>query len=196
MAAPAYTPIPSNPFSGSFPEAVQNQASSFGLGYLQKFREERLSSLRPVSEFFDKNRFSQPNGLSSKGLPTLSATKKNVTSRLNYNLTYFQGNYLIIFIAITAYSILTNFWLMFSVAFMVGGMYFISRVPPEGVVIASNTFTPGQLRTYMIIASVPLFFLSSTLGTIFWIVGASAVLILGHAAVMQEGIEGDFVATV
>lgn len=26
--------------------------------------------------------------------------------------------------------------------------------------------------------------------------GASAVLILGHAAVMQEGIEGDFVATV
>jgi hypothetical protein len=66
MAAPAYTPIPSNPFSGSFPEAVQNQASSFGLGYLQKFREERLSSLRPVSEFFDKNRFSQPNGLSSK----------------------------------------------------------------------------------------------------------------------------------
>ncbi|KAF9297506.1 hypothetical protein BGZ74_009783 [Mortierella antarctica] len=184
MAAPAYTPIPSNPFSGAFPEAVQNQASSFGLSYLQKFREERLSSLRPVSEFFDKNRFSQPNGLS------------NVTSRLNYNLTYFQGNYLIIFIAITAYSILTNFWLMFSVAFMVGGMYFISRVPPEGVVIASNTFTPGQLRTYMIIASVPLFFLSSTLGTIFWIVGASAVLILGHAAVMQEGIEGDFVATV
>lgn len=28
----------------------------------------------------------------------------DVTSRLNYNLTYFQGNYLIIFIAITAYS--------------------------------------------------------------------------------------------
>ncbi|KAG0325044.1 hypothetical protein BG004_003316, partial [Podila humilis] len=92
MAAPAYTPIASNPFSGAFPEAVQNQASAFGLGYLQKFREERLSSLRPLSEFFDRNRLSQPNGFS------------NVTSRLNYNLTYFQGNYLIIFLAITAYS--------------------------------------------------------------------------------------------
>jgi len=60
---------------------------------------------------------------------------------------------------------------MFSVAFMVGGLYFISRVPPEGVQIAGSTFTPGQLRTYMMIASIPLFFLSSTIGTIFWIVG-------------------------
>jgi len=70
MAAPAYTPL-TNPFTGGFPSseetsAAASAASSFGLGYLRKFREERLGSLRPVSEFLDRNRFSIPHGLSSR----------------------------------------------------------------------------------------------------------------------------------
>ncbi|KAF9936676.1 hypothetical protein BGZ75_007054 [Mortierella antarctica] len=189
MAAPAYTAVPTNPFAGGFPSsedttAAASTAASFGLGYLQKFREERLSSLRPVSEFFDRNRLSMPSGFSS------------VTSRFNYNLTYFQGNYLLMFLAITAYSLITNFMLMFSVAFVVGGMYFISRIPAEGITIGSNTFQAAQLKTGLICIAVVLFFFSSTIGTVFWIVGASAVTILGHASVMQEGVEGDFVSVV
>ncbi|KAF8929727.1 PRA1 family protein-domain-containing protein [Dissophora ornata] len=189
MAAPAYTPIATNAFNGAFPSsddasAAVSSASAYGLGFLQKFREERLSSLRPASEFFDKNRFSMPNNVS------------NVTSRFNYNLTYFQGNYLLMFIAITAYSLLTNFMLLFSVAFTVGGMHFIQRVPPEGITIGQSRFQASQLKMGLIAISVILFFLSSTIGTVFWIVGASAVVILGHAGVMQEGVEGDFVAVV
>ncbi|KAF9097734.1 hypothetical protein BGX27_000915, partial [Mortierella sp. AM989] len=69
MSAPAYTPVATNPFTGGFPSsedasAAVSSASTFGLGYLQKFREERLSSLRPFSEFFDRNRFSMPSGFS------------------------------------------------------------------------------------------------------------------------------------
>ncbi|KAG0057213.1 hypothetical protein BGZ83_000626 [Gryganskiella cystojenkinii] len=190
MSAPAYSSVPtSDPFSGSFPSgadvsSASSSAAAFGLGYIQKFREERLSSLRPASEFFDRNRLSKPTGIAS------------VTSRFNYNLTYFQGNYLLMFLAITAYSLITNFMLMFSVAFVVGGMYFISRVPPEGINIGSSTWNPRQLQSALICVAIPLFFFSSTLGTVFWIVGASAVTILGHAAVMQEGVEGDFVAVV
>ncbi|KAG0249221.1 hypothetical protein BG011_009499 [Mortierella polycephala] len=189
MAAPAYTPVATNPFAGGFPSTenatvAASSAASFGIGYLQKLREERFSSLRPMSEFFDRNRFSMPGGFSS------------VTSRFNYNLNYFQGNYLLMFLAITAYSLITNFTLMFSVAFVVGGMYFISKIPPEGVVIGSNTFQAGQLKTGLICIAVVLFFFSSTIGTVFWIVGASAVTILGHAAVMQEGVEGEFVSVV
>jgi len=86
--------------------------------------------------------------------------------------------------------------LMFSVAFVVGGMYVIARVPPEGLTLGSSTFNARQLQTGLICIAVPLFFFSSTLGTVFWIVGASAVTILGHAAIMQEGVEGDFVSVV
>ncbi|KAF9897643.1 hypothetical protein BX616_005229 [Lobosporangium transversale] len=189
MAAPAYTTLPTNPFTGGFPSSEQasaavSSASSFGLGYLQKLKEERLSSLRPFSEFFDKNRFSWPNGFSS------------ITSRFNYNLNYFQGNYLLMFIAITAYSLLTNLLLLFSVVFAVGGWFGLQRVPPEGITIGQARFLPGQLKTALIGISVVLFFISSTIGTVFWIIGASAVTILGHAAVMQEGVEGDFAAVV
>ncbi|KAG0058937.1 hypothetical protein BGZ89_000849 [Linnemannia elongata] len=189
MAAPAYTPVATNPFTGGFPSsdeasAAASSAANFGLGYLQKLREERLSSLRPAGEFFDRNRFSLPSGFA------------NVTSRFNYNLNYFQGNYLLMFLAITAYSLITNLFLMFSVAFVIGGMYFINRIPPEGVRIGSNTYQAGQLKTILIGISVVLFFFSSTIGTVFWVVGASAVTILGHAAVMQEGVEGEFASVV
>ena len=70
MAAPAYTPVATNPFTGGFPSsdeasAAASSAANFGLGYLQKLREERLSSLRPAGEFFDRNRFSLPSGFAS-----------------------------------------------------------------------------------------------------------------------------------
>ncbi|KAF8982950.1 hypothetical protein BGZ46_000298 [Entomortierella lignicola] len=189
MSAPAYTPIASNPFAGGFPSsedasAAVSSASSFGLGFLQKFREERLSSLRPASEFFDKNRFSIPSGFST------------VTSRFNYNLNYFQGNYLVLFLAIAAYSLITNPMLLFSVAFVVISFYAIQRIPSEGVQFGSTTLQASQLKFGLIGISVILFFLSSLFGTFFWIVGASAVVILGHASVMQEGVEGDFVSVV
>ncbi|KAG0303517.1 hypothetical protein BGZ98_006570 [Dissophora globulifera] len=189
MSAPAYTPLASNPFTGGFPSqdeasAAVSTASAVGLGFLRKFREERLSSLRPAGEFFDKNRFSMPNN------------GQTVTSRFNYNLNYFQGNYLLIFIAVALYSLLTNIVLLFSVAFTVGGLHLLRNVPPEGVTIGQSTFQQGQLKMAFIVISVILFFLASPIGTVFWIVGASAVPILGHAAVMQEGVEGDFVAVV
>ncbi|KAF9580970.1 hypothetical protein BGW38_002180 [Lunasporangiospora selenospora] len=68
MAGPAYTPITSNPFVdvSSTAEATFNSptARSYGLGLVQRFREEHLSSLRPMSEFFDRNRVSFPSGFS------------------------------------------------------------------------------------------------------------------------------------
>ncbi|KAK3813374.1 MAG: PRA1 family protein-domain-containing protein [Benniella sp.] len=188
MAAPAYTPL-TNPFTGGFPSseetsAAASAASSFGLGYLRKFREERLGSLRPLSEFFDRNRFSIPHGLST------------VTSRFNYNLGYFQGNYLMIFLIVAAYTLFTNFALLVCVAFVIGSMFLLQRVPPEGLAVGNFRIEVSQLRIAVIVISVILFFFSSPVSTVFWIVFASGMVILAHAAVMQEGVEGDFVAVV
>ena len=60
---------------------------------------------------------------------------------------------------------------MFSVAFAVGGTHLISCVPTEGVVIGKNTYNARQLQTGLVCVSVPLFFFSSTIGTIFYIIG-------------------------
>ncbi|KAF9350120.1 hypothetical protein BGX26_011665 [Mortierella sp. AD094] len=189
MAAPAYTPVPTTsqppppPLPGTpfpLPHINQSPFTALGLGYIKKFREERLSSLRPFSEFFDVNRFSKPDGFAT------------ITSRLNYNLSYFQSNYMLVFLGITAWSVINNVMLMFSTGFVLGGMHFISKVPQEGIIIGANKYNPRQLQTGLVCVAVPLFFFSSTIGTIFYIIGASAVSILGHAAFMQEGVEGDF----
>ncbi|ORZ11365.1 PRA1 family protein-domain-containing protein [Lobosporangium transversale] len=188
MPAPAYTPLPTNasvPLSGltfnpeslPLPPPDQSPFTALGLGYIKKFREERLSSLRPFSEFFNTSRMSKPDGVGT------------VITRLNHNLPYFQGNYTVVFLGITAYNLVSNSMLMFSVGFTLGGMHFISKVSPEGIIVGTTRYNPRQLQTGLACAAVPLFFFSSTLGTIFYIVGASAVSILGHASFMQVGVE-------
>ncbi|CAG8734024.1 16555_t:CDS:2 [Acaulospora morrowiae] len=42
--------------------------------------------------------------------------------------------------------------------------------------------------------SIPLLWISSAGSTIFWIVGASATLVLCHAAFLEPGVEGGFSA--
>ncbi|KAG0301951.1 hypothetical protein BGZ98_007919 [Dissophora globulifera] len=190
MPSKPYPPVPRNPpysapgASFPLPPSDQSPFTALGLGYIKKFREERLSSLRPFAEFFDTHRLSKPNSLAV------------ATSRLSYNLPRFQGNYMLVFLGITAYSVLTNTMLMFSVGFTVGGQYLISQVPPEGFVVGVNRYTPRQLQSGLVCVAIPLFFFSSTIGTIFYIIGASAVSILGHAAFMEEGMDGDFADTV
>ena len=39
---------------------------------------------------------------------------------------------------------------------------------------------------------IPLLWFASPFSTFFWLVGASAVLILGHATVMEPGIESEY----
>lgn len=56
-------------------------------------------------------------------------------------------------------------------------MFFINRIPPEGIRIGPNTYQAGQLKTILIGISVILFFFSSTIGTVFWIVGMSSILL-------------------
>ncbi|KAK3826463.1 MAG: PRA1 family protein-domain-containing protein [Linnemannia elongata] len=178
---PNYSPLLANPFADSTSQPTTNQSpASLGLGLIEKFRKERLSSLRPIAEFFDTSRMSKPTGIAQ------------ITSRLTRNLPYFQGNYTLMFLGITAYSVVSNGMLMFSVAFAVGGTHLISCVPTEGVVIGKNTYNARQLQTGLVCVSVPLFFFSSTIGTIFYIIGASTVGILGHAAIMEETTENRF----
>ncbi|CAG8580208.1 16265_t:CDS:2 [Dentiscutata erythropus] len=115
----------------------------------------------------------------------------DIAHRLSYNLTYFQSNYIIVVIGIT------NLWLLITILFLLGGLNYIRKLPPnEGLVIHDRTITQKQLYTGLFGISVPLLWISSAGSTIFWIIGASATLVIGHAALLEPGVEGGFASNV
>jgi PRA1 family protein 1 len=99
----------------------------------QHTQETRLSTLRPVTEFFDIHRISRP------------ADANQAISRITYNTRHFSGmsslhdrvvinrtqsypgNYLIIIGALAVYALLTNQTLLIALVFLIGGFTAINR---------------------------------------------------------------------
>ncbi|KAM6502034.1 Prenylated rab acceptor PRA1 [Amanita muscaria] len=147
---------------------------------LKSIRETRLSGLRSPSEFFDYHRVSKP------------ADFNQATSRISYNTRYFSGNYGLIVALLAVYAVLTNYLLLISIAFLVFGFAAINRFAPDATQFGEHTITQKHLYTGLFVIGIPLLWLSSPIATIFWLIGASGVLILGHASFMEPGIESDY----
>ncbi|KAA1093599.1 hypothetical protein PGTUg99_003638 [Puccinia graminis f. sp. tritici] len=117
--------------------------------YISSFREQRLSAIRPFSEFFDYQRISRPNDLNaatsvSPKQPPFPSTIERISpnrrgstlnssmigfylQRITYNTRHFSGNYALIVAALAVYSLLTNPLLLISIGFLVGGFGCIQR---------------------------------------------------------------------
>lgn len=63
---------------------------------------------------------------------------------------------------------------------------------PEPMQVGDQLITQKTLYTALFVIGIPLLWWSSPLGTFFWLVGASGVLILGHACIMEPGIESEY----
>jgi len=147
---------------------------------LKSFRETRLSALRPPSEFFDYQRISRPADLNQ------------ATSRISYNTKYFSGNYGLIVAVLAVYALITSPLLLISLGFLVGGFAAINRFAPEPMQVGDHVVTQKSLYTGLFVIGLPLLWWSSPIGVFFWLVGASSVLILGHATVIEPGIESEY----
>ena len=55
-----------------------------------------------------------------------------------------------------------------------------------------QTITQKSLYTGLFVIGIPLLLWASPLGTFFWLVGASSLIILGHASIMEPGIESEY----
>ncbi len=140
----------------------------------------RFANLKPLSEFFDLKRLSKPENFSV------------MQSRVNYNLGYFSSNYAAVILMLSIYSLLTNFLLLFVIILVVGGMYGIGKLGGAELQLGSLKATTSQLYTALFCISVPLGLFASPFTTLLWLVGASAVSILGHATFMDKPIESAF----
>jgi hypothetical protein len=140
----------------------------------------RFSNLKPISEFLDIKRLSKP------------ANFAEVQSRVNYNLSYFSSNYAVVFVMLSIYSLITNITLHFVIVLVVGGMWGIGKLEGRDLVVGSFRATSSQLYTGLLVVAVPLGFLASPVKTVFWLIGASGVSILGHASFMDKPIDEAF----
>jgi hypothetical protein len=52
--------------------------------------------------------------------------------------------------------------------------------------------TRKNLFTALFVIGLPLLWISSPILTFFWLVGASSVIILGHAVFLEPGIESEY----
>ncbi|KAI5358523.1 Putative prenylated rab acceptor PRA1 [Septoria linicola] len=140
----------------------------------------RFANLRPISEFLDIKRISKPQDFGM------------VQNRVNYNLSYFSSNYAALFVMLSIYSLLTNLLLSFVIVFVVGGMWGIGKLEGRDLDVGFARATVSQLYTGLLIVAIPLFFWASPISTVLWLIGASGVTILGHAAFMEKDVAASF----
>jgi len=147
---------------------------------LKSFRETRLGGFRSPVEFFDFNRLSKPADLST------------AVSRISYNTRYFSGNYSLIILILAIYAILNNLWLLGALVFLVGGFSLVNKYGADPLQLGEHTVTQKSLYTGLFVIGIPLLLWASPLGTFFWLVGASSIIILGHASIMEPGVESEY----
>lgn len=161
---------------GQFTDRLSIERIKADLGSLQN----TISKVRPPQEFLDYRRLSKP------------ANFGEIQSRVGYNLGYFQANYIAIVSLLSVYALVTNLLLLFVILFVCGGIFGISKLDGNDLVLPVGRFTSSQLYTGLLVVAVPLGFLASPISTMMWLIGSSAVSVLTHASFMEKPIETVF----
>lgn len=161
----------------SFGSVAAEKASARGfLGHINSGKDwiaSKHSKVKPWAEFFNPRNFSLPRGAG------------DVTSRLFGNVQLFQSNYLFVFLGLIVYCIVTNPTLLFALAFCFGAWWFIAvRNNSENVRLFGRDTSAKELYLAIVLICIPLFYIAGAGSTVFWIIGASVVLILVHAGMM------------
>jgi hypothetical protein len=129
-------------------------------------------SIRPWNSFIDQEKFSKPQ------------TPAQISERLQKNVKFFQSNYLVVVLVLAGYCLITSPMLIialaafFGVQFVLGG----SQGAQYQQKLFGKELTSAQQSIISGCVSVPLFILAGATSAIFWVFGASVVLVGGHGA--------------
>lgn len=91
---------------------------------------------------------------------------------------------------LAVYALLTNPLLLIAIGFLAGGFAAISKFAAEPAQPGDPAppVTQKSLYTGLFVIGIPLMWFAAPLSTVFWIVGASSVLVLGHASMLEPGV--------
>ena len=142
--------------------------------------QSKISSIRPPQEFLNFKSVSKPQNFSE------------IQSRIGFNLNHFSANYAVIIACFSIYTLLTNLLLLFVIILVFFGVTGINKLRGEDLITPFGPLKTSQLYTALLCVSIPLGFLASPISTLMWLIGATAVTILGHATLMEKPIETVF----
>ncbi|KAI8959601.1 prenylated rab acceptor 1 [Daldinia sp. FL1419] len=149
-------------------------------GFRNTSLSSRFANMRPVSEFLDFKRLSKPENFGE------------VQSRVNYNLGTFSSNYLMVIVLLSVYALITNPLLLFDIILLGGGLWLLGRLNGQDLTIGTFQATSSQLYTGLLVTCGLLFLIASPFTTVLWLIGASGVVIFGHASFMDKPIDEAF----
>ncbi|KAJ2996125.1 hypothetical protein NUW58_g1077 [Xylaria curta] len=149
-------------------------------GFRNTSLSSRFANMKPIGEFLDLKRFSKP------------ANFAEVQSRVNYNLSTFSSNYAVVFVLLSIYALITNPLLLFDIILLAGGLWLLGRLNGQDLTIGTFKATSSQLYTGLLCTCGFLFLIASPFSTVLWLIGASGVVILGHAALLDKPIDEAF----
>jgi len=142
----------------------------------------RRKTVRPWSEFLNTNRFEKPTSIATVG------------SRAIKNVEHFMSNYLFVFLGLIIFCILTSPMLLIVLGICGGAVYYVGvkAQNKQNMRVMGRELTPSQQYAAIGAASFPLLWLSGAGGAVFWILGASLVLIGLHAVFYRRLDENGF----
>lgn len=169
--------------SASITSSIMAMASSPTGNTVKQWVTDRRQKVKPWSEFVNSKRFEAPANIPSLG------------RRLARNIDYFQTNYMYVFAVLIAYCLLTSPLLLICIAASLGGCYILQLKNKERKIrFMGKEVSLAQQYACVGLASIPLFIIAGAGTAVFWVIGASIVSIVAHAAMYnyESAIEDAF----
>jgi len=132
--------------------------------------QQQRDKIRPWSEFAEQKSFGAP------------VSMQEWTKRLLKNIEHYQANYIITFMLLMVYCILTSPLLLIALAVSATGSYVVSKHEGQNLVIGGKQIPPQFRYGIVGLISFPLLFIAGVGAALFWTLGVTATLIGGHAS--------------
>eukprot|EP00088_Acartia_fossae_P032849 TRINITY_DN3359_c0_g1_i1.p2 TRINITY_DN3359_c0_g1~~TRINITY_DN3359_c0_g1_i1.p2 ORF type:complete len:201 (-),score=45.08 TRINITY_DN3359_c0_g1_i1:1-603(-) len=144
---------------------------NFSSPVVREWINARRSNIRPVGVFFNTKNFQVP--------PSAGRLSK----RMLKNVEYFQSNYVLVFLLLFVYCLVTSPLLLVVMAMAGGACYYISvKNQNQKISIGGHEISLAGQYGIVLLCCIPLFLLAGAGGVVFWVLGASLVCISSHAA--------------
>ncbi|CAH1111998.1 unnamed protein product [Psylliodes chrysocephalus] len=106
-----------------------------------------------------------------------------VGKRIMRNIEYFQANYLFVFLGLIVYCLITSPLILIALAgTFYAGYRLNKRNQEKKLIIFGRELTIAQQYGLVTACSLPVYYLVGAHGAMFWVIGASCVIITLHAA--------------
>ncbi|XP_069497026.1 prenylated Rab acceptor protein 1 [Ambystoma mexicanum] len=140
-------------------------------GPAKEWIERRRTTIRPWSNFVDQKRFTKPKNFGV------------FCKRLVKNVEHFQSNYVFVFLGLIVYCIITSPMLLIALAIFFGACYIIYlRTQQSKMILFGREMTTAHQYGIAGGVSLPFFWVAGAGSAVFWVIGATLVIIGSHAA--------------